>query len=61
MNPAMLIILVIACVLLWFLLANYYKSVGGVVKDIGENAINEMREEAVEVNFTTEREELDEK
>lgn len=58
MNPALLIIIILACIAIWFLSARFYKPIGKTVLDIGENAINEMMEEdeVVDVNFETERE-----
>lgn len=45
MNPALLIIIAIGCVLGWALLSGVYKAVGGAVKDVAEDAVNEMKED----------------
>lgn len=45
MNPALIIIIVLAAIIAWFLLARFYKPVGTTVVDMGEYAINEMKEE----------------
>lgn len=45
MNPAMLIIIAVGCFLGWALLSGVYKAVGGAVKDVAEDAVNEMKEE----------------
>lgn len=45
MNPALLIIIAVGCVVGWALLSGAYKAVGGMVKDVAEDAVNEMKED----------------
>ena len=45
MNPAMMIIIVLSVVLLWFLLAFLYKPIGKLFYRIYKDAIDEIKSE----------------
>lgn len=42
MNPALLIIIVIACVAVWFLASALYKPIGRIIHRIGKDAMDEL-------------------
>lgn len=42
MNPAMIIIILLAAIILWFLAARYFRSTGEIVKDVIDEAKYEM-------------------
>ena len=50
MNPALIIIVLILAILLWFLLSFSFKFIGGVANKLKENAKNAMFEEEEEEN-----------
>jgi hypothetical protein len=45
MNPAMLILIFIGAIILWFLCSSLYKTVGETVGDVIESAIHEIKSE----------------
>lgn len=45
MNPAIILIVVIGAIIVWFLAARYFRQTGEVVKDIIDEAVYEMTEE----------------
>ena len=45
MNPALLILLIIFVVAIWFLLSFLYKPIGKFIFRIGKDAIDEMKDE----------------
>ena len=49
MNPAIILIVILAAVAAWFLAAQYFRSTGGVVKDIIDEAVYEMTADEEEV------------
>ena len=58
MNPAIILILLIAAVIGWFLSAGIYKAVGEHIKDVVDTAVEELADDEndIEVNITMERE-----
>lgn len=61
MNPAIILILFIAAVVGWFLSAGIYKTVGEHIKDVVDNAVEEMSDDEndIEVNIKMEREDTE--
>jgi Sec-independent protein translocase protein TatA len=45
MNPALIIIIVLVAIIVWFLAARLFRPTGGVVKDIIDEAKYQMSEE----------------
>ena len=45
MNPALLIIVIIICIAVWFLASALYKPIGKFIYKIGEDAIDELKTE----------------
>lgn len=45
MNPAMIIIIILVAIIVWFLSSKFYKPVGETVKDVVDTAIYEMTSE----------------
>lgn len=56
MNPALIIIVVICCVGLWFLASGLYKPIGKFIHKIGKDAIDNLIDEEVNKNNDDERE-----
>ena len=48
MNPAFIIIVILACIALWFLASALYKPIGKFIHKIGKDAIDELTEEEKE-------------
>ena len=61
MNPAIILILLIAAVVGWFLSAGIYKTVGEHIKDVVDTAVDEMADDEndIEVNIKMEREDTE--
>lgn len=48
MNPAFIILVIIICIAIWFLASALYKPIGKFIGKIGEDAINELKDEEQE-------------
>lgn len=48
MNPALIIIVILGAVIVWFLAARFFRPTGEVVKDVIEEAVYQMTEEEEE-------------
>lgn len=45
MNPAFIIIVIVACIALWFLASSLYRAIGRFFYRIGKDAIDELTKE----------------
>lgn len=52
MNPAIILILLIVAVAGWFLSAGIYKKLGTQIKDVVDNAVEEMADDENDINIT---------
>lgn len=57
MNPAIILILLIVAVAGWFLSAGIYKTLGTQIKDVVDNAVEEMADDENDINITITTEE----
>lgn len=48
MNPAFIILVIIICIVVWFLASALYKPIGKFVGKVGEDAIKELTDEEKE-------------
>lgn len=48
MNPALIIIVILGAIIVWFLAARFFRPTGEVVKDVIEEAVYQMTEEEEE-------------
>lgn len=48
MNPAFIILVIIICIAIWFLASALYKPIGKFIGKIGEDVINELKDEEQE-------------
>lgn len=48
MNPALIIIVILGAIIVWFLAARLFRPTGEVVKDVIEEAVYQMTEEEEE-------------
>lgn len=53
MNPAIIIIVILAAVIIWFLAAKLFRPTGEVVKDVIDEAVYQMSEEDDETDTST--------
>lgn len=54
MNPALIILIIIGVIILWFLIAKLFKPIGNIVYKVGNNAIETMKKDTdKKVNILT--------
>ena len=58
MNPALIILIIIGLILFWFLSAKFFKAIGNIVYNVGNNAIEAMKEDTERINLDEESEQV---